>query len=135
MLAQWNDDLSVQQRTLDRDHENLLSIFNRLDDYLLENNDKKLILDVFGELVDAMSDHFWREEQIMRIVKYSGLPEHEAKHRYFERQLSILLYQFDIDQRKISVENLRVLGNLFLTHIVVDDRRMVQEVFSYSSIG
>lgn len=135
MLAQWNDGLSVQQRTLDRDHMNLLAIFNRLDDAILEKKDRKVIQDLFGELVDSMSDHFWREEQIMRIVKYSGLPEHEAKHRYFERQLSILLYQFDTAPSTVSAENLKSLCNHFLAHIVEDDRRMVQEIFSYDSIG
>ena len=135
MLTLWNDSLSVNQRTLDRDHELLLGIFNRLHDCILEKNSKSLVLDLFGELIDSAGEHFWREEQIMRIVKYSGAPAHEAKHRYFERQLSILLYQYDVDQSQISADSLRSLFNLFLTHIIEDDRRMVQEIFSYDSIG
>ncbi len=82
---EWTPAWSVGVPGLDRDHQHLVAIINRLSGSMAGNgeaaSDKSSTL--LGELAEYGQRHFKSEEAYMRHIGYPGLGEHILEHRDF----------------------------------------------------
>lgn len=81
----WTNAIRVGIDLLDKDHQILVSLLNRL---MLRTADDADVDDVITKLVDYTHYHFNREEAILEAAAYPGLQMHRALHKKLIRDLN-----------------------------------------------
>jgi hemerythrin-like metal-binding protein len=109
---------------MDKDHEQLVSIANRIS-ALVEQPDFRLS-DFSTELRDLKRytvDHFAREEAYMARIAYPGLAEHKLQHAKIMEALAALATEGPTKGAKIAL-SLRLFTQVWLyEHISGDDAK------------
>ncbi|OUS11299.1 hypothetical protein A9Q97_07360, partial [Rhodospirillales bacterium 47_12_T64] len=83
----WNDEMRVGVDSLDRDHQYLLSLLNRITH---EDLDPFKIDKFFEELNSYTQHHFIQEEAVMEACHYPGLKNHRDHHQNIIAELKKL---------------------------------------------
>ena len=119
----WTGAMSVGVDRLDRDHQTLLELINRIaaaDEGPATRN--RVIPEVLVTLTAYTVFHFKREEQVMAAIGYPELDVHRDEHWALTREVNLLQRRFSQNPDAISREE--ILG--FLTdwlshHILLQD--------------
>ncbi|OQX07048.1 MAG: hypothetical protein BWK80_50035 [Desulfobacteraceae bacterium IS3] len=82
-LIQWSDHYSVGIGDMDKHHQKLFDLLNRLHDAMIQGKAGNIITDIVDELISYTKYHFGEEEKLMARIKYSGLNEHKKAHQKF----------------------------------------------------
>ena len=83
----WNDQLRVGVDAIDKDHQILVTLLNKV----MINSDNTQDLDEdIGRLIAYLLHHFRAEEEIMRVCRYPGIDEHVDEHAKLVEQLRVL---------------------------------------------
>jgi len=82
-LFQWTKEYSVGVGAMDRHHQKLFDILNRLHDAMSEGKSKDIITGIIKELLDYTKYHFGEEEKLMERINYSGISEQKNAHKKF----------------------------------------------------
>lgn len=91
MAVVWNDNnLELGVVDLDADHKRKVDALNKVE-FLLDNGAEMFaIAKALDELLKGTSEHFAREEELMRRTGYSDRGEHADLHAEFLARLSKL---------------------------------------------
>lgn len=81
----WTDAIRVGVDVLDKDHQVLVSLLNRV---MLRTADDADVDDVITQLLDYTNYHFSREEAILETAEFPGLQTHLALHKRLIRDLN-----------------------------------------------
>jgi hemerythrin-like metal-binding protein len=82
-LFQWSKDYSVGVTTMDRHHQKLFDLLNKLHDAMMEGKAMAVVSGIIRELLDYTKYHFGEEEKLMEKIKYSGISEQKRAHQKF----------------------------------------------------
>ena len=91
MIITWSNTLSLGHTIIDREHKYIIDTMARI--YLIELDKKsdEEVIQLFGELIDLIVDHFHSEEAVMRANRYPDADNHSKLHgEFFSRITSIL---------------------------------------------
>lgn len=117
----WTDAIRVDIDVLDKDHQVLISLLNRV---MLRSANDDDIDDVISQLLDYTHDHFKREEAILQAAEFPGFQTHLALHNKLIHDLN--LYR-DAWQQHHSRENLiqlrKFMKDLLFNHILNEDKK------------
>lgn len=119
---QWCDDYSVGDAVIDRQHQDLFSLIDRLED---QDMDTSAMSVTFEKLDIYVREHFAAEEEILQACKYDDLDAHIRQHDEFREWLETARASFKSDRTdNISVgHNLHVfLRDWLLFHILHADQ-------------
>lgn len=119
----WTNAMSVGVERLDRDHQMLIEMINRIasaDDS--EATRRRVIPEVLVMLIAYTVFHFQREEKVMQAMAYPETEIHREEHWTLTREVHLLQRRFS--QRPDSISREEVLT--FLTewlnhHILLQD--------------
>ena len=117
MLIEWNVSLSVGNDLIDRDHETLVGIVNKLDDAINQAHGNDVISDILSELSDYIGYHFEHEEQIMRRHHYPASDEHVQEHSDLIKGLDTLVYEFEASPTTVTADTLEFLKHWLIDHV------------------
>ena len=81
----WTDAINVGVDAIDKDHQVLLSLYNRVTH---RSSDETNVDDVIAKLIDYTRYHFEREEALMEVCDYPNVEEHRELHRKFVKEVS-----------------------------------------------
>lgn len=81
----WKNEYSVGVDLLDRQHQGLIALINRLTDV---EDDSAGMNRVFDELKIYVKEHFAAEERMLKNAGYPDLKAHHKEHKNFEQWLS-----------------------------------------------
>ena len=124
---EWNSSYSVGDVTLDEQHKKLLLLCKRIAACVQNHagrSDSEFRL-VLNELIDYARNHFEKEEQILRSVKYPFLEEQEKEHSEYEDHIVRFLYSALAGMNDKSSLN-EFLGKWWVNHILVSDMKYAQ---------
>ena len=76
----WQEEWSVGNESLDRDHKRLVEIINSISETSESSEDAIRLLD---DLRDYTEMHFGKEERMMEAAQIPGFVEHAKHHRLF----------------------------------------------------
>ncbi len=124
MLIDWDGSLSVGNEQIDRDHETLVRIVNKLDIAVKDNSDANVLSDILSELSDYVGYHFECEEQIMRRHRYPGSDEHVQEHSDLIKGLDTLVYEFEAKPNAVSANTLEFLKHWLVDHVKGSDMKL-----------
>ncbi|MDP1645260.1 MAG: bacteriohemerythrin [Thiobacillus sp.] len=125
---QWGLDFYTGLPEVDRQHQWLFALINRLHD--AEKLEPETIDQAFAELQDYVREHFTLEEQLMAEAEVD--PEHQAQHRAahagFVARVNTLWQARTDGSESAAAELLEFLTYWLMQHIRHTDRKMALEI-------
>jgi len=88
----WNDSFSVGVETMDRHHQQLAQLINRLAEHTSENLSSEAVADILDALVRYAEYHFQQEEELLAQANYRELDAHRQEHLQFCEIISETCY-------------------------------------------
>ncbi len=117
----WNDKLSVNVAAMDMQHQQLVSLVNKLHEVMTQGRAKDKINAILGELVSYTKRHFAAEESFMLSIKYPNYDAHKRLHDELTRK--VVEYQTRIEKGELVTPNtlLNFLNLWLINHIQHQD--------------
>ena len=103
----WSRKFSVGNRELDKEHQELLALVNRIivfSNYSIKGREDK-IKAIIKELIDKANKHFENEIKFLERIGYSGIERHETFHKKFIKELILVLKKSDVKELALFLAN------------------------------
>lgn len=118
----WKDEYSVGVEMIDEQHKVFVGIMNELYTAILEKKEKRVLDDVFKQLVAYTQFHFQTEERYFDEFNYEGSAEHKAAHQKLREQIA------ELETRKDGImenpfELMDFLEDWLVDHIMGMDKK------------
>ncbi len=123
VFFKWSPDYSVNIKTIDDQHQELVNILNRLFVAVSKREGDKAIAGILDALVSYTQKHFALEERLMQQAKYKDFEAHKAEHQKLIEQLDQLSKKFMLDEKPIYFEMLSFLKTWLKGHIQGVDKK------------
>jgi len=120
----WYNRYSINNVELDNHHKKLFSIFNRMYDICMENNDTVVLKLLVDELVYYSDYHFKAEEQYMREIGYKDIDKHISEHKYFTEWVIDFKRNYITADLKICLDLIKFLGDWLRNHVIEEDKKI-----------
>jgi hemerythrin len=119
----WTEAMSVGVARLDRDHQTLIDLINRIADAEdSEETRRRIIPEVLVTLVAYTVFHFQREEKVMFACGYPEADTHREEHWALTREVHLLQRRFSENPDNVSRgEILQFLTDWLAHHILLQD--------------
>lgn len=124
ILVPWRDDYSVGARSVDDEHRALVDRINRLYDQLMVAEDPQAVAMFFGGLINAITEHFVREERYMREHGYDLLPQHREDYERLLDDIRTLIAEFDRSEEAGRDDLASRLDDWLSVHFDTHDARL-----------
>ena len=125
-LVHWDDSFSVNVAEIDRQHKQLVSMLNELDDALNRGNERDVVDNIVNGLIDYTATHFQTEERYFDQFGYPETGSHKKEHFAFVRKASEFKYCFEKGKMSLAIELKNFLGDWIENHIKVTDKKYSQ---------
>ena len=122
-LINWDDSFSVNVAEIDRQHKNLVSMINELDNAMKQGKGKDVVDKVVDGLIDYTATHFQTEETYFDRFGYPEANSHKREHFAFVRKASEFKYGFAKGKISLAIEIKNFLGDWIQNHIKVTDKK------------
>jgi len=134
-LIDWNPDkLSVNDETMDEQHQKWVKLINDLDDSLLSKDKKASPILLVREMLAYAEYHFSEEEKLMRDINYPGHEQHIELHANFRTKLRVLESEVKEGYLVRGTQIMKMMKNWLELHIAVDDRHYGEFIASKSEV-
>ena len=117
----WKQEYSVGVERLDRQHQRIISVINKLIAKPRAIRTSGTIADVLAELNSYVSEHFLLEEQLLEENDYPSLIAHSKKHTEYSARIADFCLRTVEKDQKVPEELLRYLGEWWIGHILHED--------------
>ena len=97
-LFEWKKEHSVGVYEMDRHHQKLFDILNRLHDAMKDGKGMQIIAGIVRELLDYTRYHFGEEEKLLEKIGYSGISEQKMAHQKFISQIEGYKEQLSLEE-------------------------------------
>lgn len=122
----WNDYRhSVGNSDIDSEHQHIIEIINRINDYLSDKQGLESAWHAMDELVAFTREHFAHEEQIMAEFGYFDAPAHIAEHHKLLDQIGNLIGEARHAPSQVRASLVTAfLADWAELHILNEDRKL-----------
>ncbi len=122
-IMKWSDNLSVQVKEIDQQHQKLIELINNLHEAMLQKQTKQVISKILDELAAYTVYHFKNEERYMEQFKYSGLVSHKIEHESFVNKVEEFQKNYEAGKLGLSMEIMAFLKDWVSNHIMGTDKK------------
>ena len=123
-LIIWSDEYSIGVPDVDREHEQLIELINRLYNKFEEDSSETTVLEVLKEIHRDMSAHFSNEEKFMRERGYDQYVDHKSEHALLLDEIKEVMFYYeeisDFDKGALGEH----LKKWFIVHFKTKDARL-----------
>lgn len=123
VFFKWSPDYSVDIKTIDNQHQELISILNHLFIAVSRRQADKEIAVILDDLVGYTKTHFALEERLMQQADYEDLEAHKLEHKKLLERLDQLTKKFLLEEKPIHFELLSFLKLWLKEHIKGSDKK------------
>ena len=118
----WTDAIKTGVDAIDKDHQVLLSLLNRL---ARRSADEADVDDVINELIEYTQYHFSREEALMQVCGYPAIESHREHHRTLIDDLNQHFDAWRSERNQESLNQFRkFLKDWLFNHILREDTKI-----------
>lgn len=117
IFFKWSPDYSVNIKTIDDQHRELVNILNRLFIAVSRREGDKAIAGILDALLAYTQTHFALEERLMRQANYKDYEAHKAEHNKLIAQLDQLCKKHMLEEKPIYFEMMQFLKTWLKEHI------------------
>lgn len=125
---EWSPALQVGHSEIDRQHQKLIDIANRLNAAMQAGQGRTVSGEILQELVDYTVSHFGFEEGLMHTHAYSDQAAHLEEHRKLIQSVTEFKQQFDAGQASISIDLMGFIRDWLVNHILKVDKALAREL-------
>jgi hemerythrin-like metal-binding protein len=131
MAIQWGYHFVTGLRNVDRQHESLVALVNKLEAAMTEVSMAHEVERTFRELTDYAREHFALEEQLMDEagVDDNMIAAHKNAHTTFVNQLSAMWQARDSGPETTTRNLLEFLTTWIYRHILISDHEMARDYY------
>jgi hemerythrin len=122
-LIQWNDSYSVKVIEIDKQHKELVSMVNELNDAMRQGKGKDVLARILNGLISYTASHFKTEEKYFDKFRYPEASIHKKEHAAFVKQVSDFQIGFEREKLTITIELMTFLSDLITKHIKGTDKK------------
>ena len=120
-FIEWNESLSVNIPSIDRQHKVLINLINKLDDALKENRSAAVVGHVLQELVHYTVVHFIYEEGLFGVYRYPEEENHKTAHHKLAEKVLQYKSRYESGDKAIGDELMAFLKDWLTNHIMKED--------------
>jgi hemerythrin-like metal-binding protein len=117
VFFRWSPAYSVNIKTIDDQHLELVHILNHLFAAVSKREGDKVIKEILDALVSYTRKHFSLEENLMQRANYKDIVSHMAEHKKLIDQLNQYSNKLMLDGNPIHIEMLGFLKTWLKEHI------------------
>ncbi len=129
-LMEWSLALQVGHAEIDRQHQRLIDIANRLNSAMQAGQGRDVSGSILNELVDYTVNHFGFEEGLMEAHGYVNRDQHLEEHRKLIQSISEFKRQFDSGTASVSIELMGFIRDWLVNHILKVDKALARDFAS-----
>lgn len=122
-LIKWSDKLSVSMPDIDRQHQKLVDMMNRLNDAMLQGKGNDVLGAILKEMIAYAHTHFAYEERLMQQASFPGLADHRTIHQLFLAKAQDLKTDFESGKIGMSAKTMNFLSQWLTDHIMGEDKK------------
>ena len=123
---EWADDMVIDNGVIDADHQQLVTLVNRLHTATSEGQGQEIVDQVLQEVLTYTIEHLRREESLMASVNFPNLVGHKAGHERFILRLKTLQAKYESGSVTVASQLSTVLRDWLSIHIRRDDKELRQ---------
>ena len=127
-FIEWNDQLSVGVSEMDKQHQRLVEMVNRLHDAMTRAEGADVLKTILNDLVLYTKVHFAAEERLMAAHGYPQLASHKLVHEQFAAKALELNAKAQAGKMVTSVGVSGLLKDWLVKHIQQEDRKYGQHI-------
>ena len=127
-LIEWSEAYETGIPSVDKQHRHLVDIVNKFDEASRKGKGSRVMTLILNELFGYTSEHFSAEEKILEDAEYANLKQHKSQHRQLLQKLERLQFEFDQQDKRITVEVRSFLKSWLINHILKHDKAYVSTV-------
>lgn len=122
-LVLWSDKLSVGVKTIDRQHQTLIDMINRIitDTDLTVRSEK--MTEILTEMTRYAVEYFQSEEGLLAEFEYPHLEEHKAQHREFRKKTMALCNATAAGVEAVPQILINFLREWLRSHVLEEDMK------------
>ena len=128
-LMEWSTALAVGHAEIDRQHQVLIEIANRLNSAMRSGAGRAACGSILDELVNYTINHFGFEEKLMNKHQYADREAHLAAHRKLIEEVSKFKRQYEAGGT-ISIELMGFIRDWLVNHFLKVDRALARDLAS-----
>ena len=123
VFFKWSPDYNVDIKTIDNQHQELVSILNHLFIAVSKRQAEKEIAVILDDLVGYTKTHFALEERLMQQANYEDFEAHKLEHKKLLERLDQLTKKYLLEEKPIHFELLSFLKVWLKEHIKGSDKK------------
>lgn len=123
VFFKWSSEYSVNIKTIDDQHQELVNILNRLFVAVSKREGNNVIGSILDSLMDYTQTHFTLEERLMKEANYQDFEQHKLEHQKLIEQLDQLSKKYMLEDKPIYFEMLTFLRTWLKEHIMGRDTK------------
>ena len=127
-LLEWSDALAVGHPEIDRQHQILIGIANRLNEAMKLGQGHRQVGEILKELVNYTIEHFGFEEKLMERTGYRERPAHLEKHRKLIADVKEFQRKFESGETAVAVKLAAFVRDWLVNHILKVDRALSRDL-------
>lgn len=122
-LIQWNDSLSVDVASIDKQHQKLVSMINELSDAMKQRKGKDVLGKILNSLISYTETHFKAEEKYFDMYNYPETADHKKEHLAFVQKVMEFKTGFETGKLSVTIELMSFLSDWLKNHIKGTDKK------------
>lgn len=121
----WNEKLSTELCSIDRDHQNLIEAFNVFVDAINRNEPTDKLCDMFQSIIDELVHHFAFEERMMHNINFKEVIEHKQHHATLATDALVVLGELRQSESSDDIlASVNFLRALIMKHMIEQDLKI-----------
>lgn len=130
-IVEWKPEYSVAVESIDKDHQKLFEIVNRLFRSMSKGEGSKIISSLVDELQSYTIYHFNREETFFRLTNYPNAYIHQQEHASFIVKVKDFKQKINSGNVSFSPDLLEFLRDWLMNHIMNSDKMYSEHLKKY----
>jgi hemerythrin len=122
-ILAWSDALSVNIGELDKQHQCLIELINRLHDAMKAGKGDAVMGPILSDLLAYTEFHFSTEEKYFQQYSYPESKLHKNQHDALKKKAKELKAGFEKGKLSISIEVMNFLKDWISAHILGLDKK------------
>lgn len=114
--------------SIDNEHKTLVETTDEIYSAMRDGKSKEVIGDVIQKLVNYTKSHFRREEMLLKSIGYENYEKHKAEHEAFVNKVNSYKKMIEEGKTDFVIDTATFLKNWLANHILVTDRKYVDEM-------
>ncbi len=124
-LINWSDAYSIGHDEVDKQHQVLVELINKLYDAFLSAKAYDMVSEILDEMIDYTQYHFGFEHEIFEIYSYPEYEEHKTVHESFVMKTIEFKQKIAAGEKTVTYDIMIFLRDWLIEHIQGEDTKYV----------